>query len=34
MALNQRDYRNFIDGLLIGFVFGVIISSILFLVFT
>jgi hypothetical protein len=34
MALNQRDYRNFIDGLLLGVVFGVVVSTILFLVFT
>jgi hypothetical protein len=34
MAINERDYRNFIDGLLIGVVFGVVVSSILFLVFT
>jgi hypothetical protein len=34
MALNERDYRNFIDGLLMGLVFGVVVSSILFLVFT
>jgi hypothetical protein len=34
MALNERDYRNFIDGLLLGFVFGVVVSTILFLAFT
>jgi hypothetical protein len=34
MALNKRDYRNFIDGLLMGVVFGVFFSSIFFMVFT
>jgi hypothetical protein len=34
MSLNKRDYRNFIDGLLVGVVFGVVVSSILFLVFS
>jgi len=34
MSPNQRDYQNFIDGFLIGVVFGIIISAILYLTFT
>lgn len=33
MSINERDLKNFVDGLLIGVVFGFIVATILFLVF-
>jgi hypothetical protein len=34
MAVNERDLKNFIDGLLIGFFFGITVATILILTLT
>jgi hypothetical protein len=34
MAVNERDLKNFVDGLLIGSIFGAIAASILILTLT
>jgi hypothetical protein len=34
MAVNERDLKNFVDGLLIGFFFGVAVTTILILTLT
>jgi hypothetical protein len=34
MAVNERDLKNFVDGLLVGFFFGVTVATILILTLT
>jgi hypothetical protein len=34
MSINERDLKNFIDGLLIGLIFGAIVSAVMVLIFT
>jgi hypothetical protein len=34
MAVNERDLKNFVDGLLVGFFFGAIVATILILTLT
>jgi hypothetical protein len=34
MAVNERDLKNFVDGLLIGFFFGITVAAILILTLT
>jgi hypothetical protein len=34
MAINERDLKNFVDGLLMGFLFGVVVATILILTLT
>jgi hypothetical protein len=33
MAVNERDLKNFVEGLLVGFFLGVVVTSILILTF-